>query len=68
VIAKPGDLVMLKSGGAMMMFDSMDRKSGKALCVWQDTGGKPHSEFYDVNSLQVLTDQNLDPPTPIFSD
>ena len=54
---KPGDLVQLKSGGAVMVVCEPERMDpqGVIRCVWHDKNHQPHSVAYGESQLRLFT-------------
>ncbi|MCF7839757.1 MAG: DUF2158 domain-containing protein [Candidatus Marinimicrobia bacterium] len=49
---KPGDTVMLKSGGPVMAVSKV--KDEEAHCEWFDTQGEHHSHWFNLQAIEIF--------------
>jgi uncharacterized protein YodC (DUF2158 family) len=45
---KPGDIVKLKSGSALMTVESFNSLSGRWVCVWHDKNEERRGEYLEA--------------------
>jgi uncharacterized protein YodC (DUF2158 family) len=62
--ARAGDVVRLKSGGAVMTAERINRDGEQpfARCIWLDARGAPRRVFIDLEALDSVSPQDLANP------